>query len=196
MVHTLTIRAAEIEGEPWFVAADVAALLYGTTTGLSHIYARLSDAEQQIIVRGKQVPSHLFSGKAPKRRLISESGLYKLVMRSDKPEAKEFQHWVTSVVLPAIRKDGGYIQGNRRRPTRCASLGTTLARARTPIPQTQPDLLALRIGSRSFLQGEVHFLDSSAFLHQHNPSIAPMNHGDVIVRHIQGPSTLGGYNEN
>ncbi len=43
--------------------------------------------------------------------LISEAGLYKLVMRSDKPEAKEFQNWVTRVVLPAIRKDGGYIHG-------------------------------------------------------------------------------------
>ncbi len=43
--------------------------------------------------------------------LISESGLYKLVMRSDKPEVREFQNWVTKVVLPAIRKDGGYIHG-------------------------------------------------------------------------------------
>ncbi|WGI74539.1 BRO family protein [Sinorhizobium meliloti] len=48
-----------------------------------------------------------------KRRMsvVSESGLYKLVMRSDKPEAKDCQNWVTRVVLPAIRKDGSYIQG-------------------------------------------------------------------------------------
>ena len=39
--------------------------------------------------------------------MVSESGLYKLVMRSDKPEAREFQHWVTSVVLPAIRRTAG-----------------------------------------------------------------------------------------
>lgn len=43
--------------------------------------------------------------------VVSESGLYKLVMRSDKPEAKDCQNWVTRVVLPAIRKDGSYIQG-------------------------------------------------------------------------------------
>lgn len=43
--------------------------------------------------------------------LISESGLYKLVMRSNKPEARAFQDWVTREVLPAIRKDGGYIKG-------------------------------------------------------------------------------------
>ena len=42
---------------------------------------------------------------------VSESGLYKLVMRSDKPEAKAFQKWVTRTVLPAIRRDGGYVAG-------------------------------------------------------------------------------------
>ena len=46
--------------------------------------------------------------------LISESGLYKLVMRSDKPEARQFQDWVTGVVLPAIRKDGSYVMGEEK----------------------------------------------------------------------------------
>lgn len=46
--------------------------------------------------------------------LISESGLYKLILRSDKPQAKPFQDWVTRVVLPAIRKDGGYIMGEEK----------------------------------------------------------------------------------
>lgn len=46
--------------------------------------------------------------------LISESGLYKLIMRSDKPEAKAFQDWVTRDVLPAIRKDGGYVKGEEK----------------------------------------------------------------------------------
>lgn len=43
--------------------------------------------------------------------IISESGLYKLIMRSNKPQAKPFQNWVTQVVLPAIRKDGMYVAG-------------------------------------------------------------------------------------
>jgi len=46
--------------------------------------------------------------------IISESGLYKLVMRSDKPQAKQFQDWVTREVLPAIRKDGAYIMGEEK----------------------------------------------------------------------------------
>jgi prophage antirepressor-like protein len=45
-------------------------------------------------------------------RLLSESGLYKLVMRSDKPEAKAFQDWMTREVLPAIRKVGMYVMGD------------------------------------------------------------------------------------
>ena len=44
-------------------------------------------------------------------KIISESGLYKLLFQSRKPQAKPFQDWVTRVVLPAIRKDGGYIMG-------------------------------------------------------------------------------------
>ena len=46
--------------------------------------------------------------------LVSESGLYKLVLRSNKPEAKPFQDWVTKTVLPAIRKDGAYIMGEEK----------------------------------------------------------------------------------
>jgi hypothetical protein len=47
-------------------------------------------------------------------KLVSESGLYKLIMRSDKPEAREFQNWVTKVVLPAIRKDGMYVKDEEK----------------------------------------------------------------------------------
>ncbi len=48
-------------------------------------------------------------GSAGTATAISESGLYKLIMRSDKPEAVEFQNWVTREVLPAIRNTGGYL---------------------------------------------------------------------------------------
>ena len=67
--------------------------------------------------------------------LISESGLYKLVMRSDKPEAREFQDWVTRVVLPAIRKDGAYIQGEAKVVTGEESAAQQLIRPRLPPPQ-------------------------------------------------------------
>jgi hypothetical protein len=51
-------------------------------------------------------------GNAP--IFVNESGLYDLILNSRKPEAKEFKHWVTSTVLPAIRKDGGYIMGEEK----------------------------------------------------------------------------------
>ncbi len=54
---------------------------------------------------------------------MAEPGLYRLIMRSDKPEAREFQTWVTRDVLPAIRKDGGYVMGEEKVRTgkRCLS---------------------------------------------------------------------------
>jgi len=52
-------------------------------------------------------PNHvLFQGRTARLLVLNESGLYKLIMRSDKPEARRFQDWVTRDVLPAIRKDG------------------------------------------------------------------------------------------
>ena len=55
-----------------------------------------------------------FEARVSRATIITESGLYKLVMRSDKPQAKEFQDWVTGTVLPAIRKDGAYIMGEEK----------------------------------------------------------------------------------
>ena len=101
---TNTIRVITIDGQPWFVAAEHARLLYNTTTGLTHVYARLDANEKKLVTRADGDCFHLFgTSRAPRLLLISESGLYKLIMRSDKPQAKPFQDWVTKVVLPAIR---------------------------------------------------------------------------------------------
>lgn len=62
-------------------------------------------------------PEIFFGSKAQAITLISESGLYKLIMRSSKPEAREFQDWVTRVVLPTIRKTGGYVLNESFRET-------------------------------------------------------------------------------
>ena len=96
----------QIEGEPWFVAADAVGLL---SIGASE-YRRLTNNEKRYLPRTQL-------GMSPGRPaiLISESGLYKLIMRSDKPQAKAFQDWVTRDVLPAIRKDGMYVMGELSR---------------------------------------------------------------------------------
>lgn len=94
-----TVRAINRNGEIWFVAADVGAVLGLTNVRAS--VALLDDDEKGVNTidtpSGKQEMS-----------IINESGLYALILRSRKPEAKRFRKWVTSEVLPAIRKTGSY----------------------------------------------------------------------------------------
>jgi prophage antirepressor-like protein len=88
-----------IDGNPWFLGTEVCAVL--GIENASNAYARL-DSNEKTNIRRMEVGL----GHGRDAVLINESSLYKLVMRSDKPEAKDFQNWVTKVVLPAIRKDG------------------------------------------------------------------------------------------
>lgn len=88
-------------GEPWFVAKDACDIL-GIDT--NHLREALDDDEITNL-RNSEVWNQ--PGRAP--LIISEPGLYKLIMRSRKPEAKEFQRWVTHEVLPSIRKHGAYM---------------------------------------------------------------------------------------
>lgn len=96
-------RVIEIDGEPWFVAADVCRVLGFNIArhGVNHHLRRLSDDEMNTLTLAEGNRGN------PRKVAISESGLYKLVMRSDKPQARAFQDWVTRIVLPASRKDGG-----------------------------------------------------------------------------------------
>ena len=97
-LRTLTDEA----GEPWFVAKDVCDILE-----LSNITEALRplDEDEKTNLRISEVAQN--GGRAP--IIISEPGLYKLIMRSRKPEAKDFQRWVTHEVLPSIRKHGAYM---------------------------------------------------------------------------------------
>jgi len=90
------IRTLEINGEPWFVAADVCrALEIGNPT---QALTRLDDDEVTIISN---------EGRR-EMNIVSEPGLYGLVLGSRKPEAKAFKRWITHGVIPSIRKTGGY----------------------------------------------------------------------------------------
>ena len=91
-----TIRTVIINGEPWFVAKDVCDIL--GTTNPTMAMEGLEDFERAKFNLGRQ-------GEA---NIISESGFYTLVLRSRKPIAKPFRIWVTSEVLPSIRKTGKY----------------------------------------------------------------------------------------
>lgn len=96
------VRILLRDGEPWFVAADVcAALQLGNVT----MALKRLDADEQALnsVEGISRGNDLTN-------VINESGLYSLILGSRKPEAKKFKKWVTSEVLPAIRRTGGYNQ--------------------------------------------------------------------------------------
>lgn len=97
------VRIMNINGEPWFVLKDVCEVL-GLSTP-ARVAERLDSDEVS--------QAHLIDsmGRSQEMTIISESGLYNVILRSDKPEAKPFRKWVTAVVLPSIRKNGGYIAG-------------------------------------------------------------------------------------
>ncbi|BBP95942.1 hypothetical protein BSFA1_10710 [Burkholderia sp. SFA1] len=90
---------ANDDGEPWFVASDVCAALEIGNTSMALM--PLDDDE-------KGVSTIETLGGRQDVRTVSESGLYSLVMRSRKPEAKQFKRWITHEVLPSIRKTGAY----------------------------------------------------------------------------------------
>ena len=90
----------DIDGEPWWVLKDVADAL--SITDISRLAERL-DSDELIRVR-------LVSGGQNRRMYaVNESGLYAVILRSDKPQAKDFRRWVTRDILPSIRKHGIYI---------------------------------------------------------------------------------------
>lgn len=105
--HFGKIRTLAIDGEPWFVGKDVANKLgYSNPRDAIHKHV---DAQDKNSVANRDGTSG-----NPNMTIINESGLYSLILSSKLPTAKEFKHWVTSEVIPSIRKHGGYIAGQEQ----------------------------------------------------------------------------------
>jgi prophage antirepressor-like protein len=99
MDTTFPVRILELNGQRWFVAMDVLASLAMDTRQSANYLRYLSEDEMRVV--------YITQGKGnPNKAFIPESGLYKLIMRSDKPQTRAFQDWVARDVLPAIRKGG------------------------------------------------------------------------------------------
>lgn len=95
-------KAIEIDGEPWFVGKDVAWAL-GYAKSENAVKAHVDDEDKTLTpIQGG------CSTGVQNTTIINESGLYSLILSSKLPNAKKFKHWVTSEVLPAIRKTGTY----------------------------------------------------------------------------------------
>ncbi len=97
------VRTLMRDGEPWFIAADVCRAL--EISNSRDAVARLDDDERNTVALTDGTPGN------PNMTIVSEPGLYALVLGSRKPEARAFKRWVTHEIIPAIRRTGGYIAG-------------------------------------------------------------------------------------
>lgn len=94
------VRTVQIDGEPWFVLADICRELE-----ISHVKDTATRIDEDDLGQTEVIDR---MGRSQKVWIINESGLYTVILRSDKPQAKPFRKWVTSEVLPSIRKHGSY----------------------------------------------------------------------------------------
>lgn len=133
-----TIRALRgDDGEPMFVAKDVC-----TALGLGNSRQALSRLDED----EKGVISTDTPGGEQKMQTVNEAGLYVLVLGSKKPEAKAFKRWVTHEVLPAIRRDGGYMVARDETPEQTMARAVLLAqqtidRQKSRIAELEPKAL-------------------------------------------------------
>jgi prophage antirepressor-like protein len=94
------VRVVVIDGEPWWLAGDVCSALDLTNVG--NALSRLDEDEKGSIRLADGTPGN------PNRAIVNEPGLYSLILRSDRPDARAFKRWVTHEVIPSIRRTGQY----------------------------------------------------------------------------------------
>ena len=125
------VRTVDMDGEAWFVLKDVCAVLGINNNRMAA--DRLDDDEKGVslidTLGGKQ-----------EMVIVNESGLYHVILRSDKPEAAPFRRWVTNDVLPAIRKTGSY---NAPQLTRSQLLATALIAAHEELEEKDKQIAKL-----------------------------------------------------
>lgn len=136
-IHVMT----DEQGEPWFVLNDICTALGITNT--RNVAGRLDGDD----VRLADTIDNL--GRAQKTNVVNEPGLYEVIIRSDKPEAVQFRRWVTSKVLPSIRKHGMYttpatIEEMIANPDIIIQLATTLKEERAAHAQAEAEVEAQR----------------------------------------------------
>lgn len=148
------VRTVDVDGEAWFVLKDVCGVL---DIADHKVVARRLDEDEVC-----QTPLTDSMGRQQSTTIINESGLYHVILRSDKPEAAPFRRWVTNDVLPAIRKTGSY---NAPQLTRSQLLATALIAAHEELEEKdkqietmKPKALfadAVSASSQSILVGEM-----------------------------------------
>ena len=102
--NSISIRTVRINGQTWFVLKDVCGAL-----GISNHKMAAQRLDEDEVSQTDLIDS---LGRKQLVHIVNESGLYNVILRSDKPEAKPFRKWVTSEVLPSVRTTGVYMTGN------------------------------------------------------------------------------------
>ena len=129
------LRTIEIDGEPWFVGKDIAAALgYTKERNALDKHVDKDDALKRGVTDSM--------GRTQQMTIINESGLYSLILSSKLPSAKEFKHWVTSEVLPSIRKNGAYIR-NQENMTPAEIVARGLIAAQKIIEEREKEIVHL-----------------------------------------------------
>ena len=142
------VRTLLVDAEPWFVAADVCAIL-GIRNATQAVRS-LDDDETQIIdVSAGQETLCLDEGwltsRNPRIALVSEPGLYKLIMRSNKPQAKTFQRWIAHDVLPTLRRTGRFEIAERQPTPRELAMLVIAAEDAKELAEAQRDTAVARV---------------------------------------------------
>lgn len=147
------IRTLAIDGEPWFVGKDVVEIL-GYTNPSKALADHVDDED-------KLNNDSLSSLGQRGGWLINESGLYSLIMSSKLPAAKKFKRWVTSEVLPSIRKNGGYIAGQESM-TPAELMASALLMAQRTLAEREERIADLTVQNQIMLPKAEYFDDCMA----------------------------------
>ena len=146
------VRIITINGEPWFVGKDVADIL-----GYSNSRKALSD---HVDDEDKGVTKSDTLGGNQNITIINESGLYSLILKSKKPEAKQFKRWVTSEVLPTIRKHGAY-------------------NVQPKIPTTQREMILLALAGNEETNQRIDAIEEQVTDLKENATLNPGEYGYI-----------------
>lgn len=155
------VRVIMVENQPWFVAKDVCFVL--TIRKVSDAVKKLDDDE-------KLMPKVSASGQNRSMWCVNESGIYNLIFRSNKPEAKAFRKWVTAEVLPALRQKGSYSIGE----SEFTANSKRLKQRYVELPEYRPliemvDKATIICGSQEQLARRIGTTNSTLSLLHHRP---------------------------
>ena len=166
------IRTTEINGEPWFIANDVATVLgYNNPRDALKKHVDDEDRATVAICDGRQIRNV---------NAINESGLYSLILSSKLPSAKKFKHWVTSEVLPQIRRTGTYFGGNIEEIITKTVTATATAVVTEFMKQIIPLLTAVRADGTEQSETKVQFVSPLA-----SPAANSQIFGVIKKKYIQ-----------